>query len=53
MIFKCSFPDKNFEIIEEGNMAIDENNGKILEGNEGYGVGKNLNYLIFKSKLYF
>ncbi|PKP56156.1 MAG: hypothetical protein CVT88_10505, partial [Candidatus Altiarchaeales archaeon HGW-Altiarchaeales-1] len=36
MLFNCSFLDKNFEIIEEGNLVTDERRGKISEYNEGY-----------------
>jgi len=36
MFFNCSFLDKNFEIVEEGNLVIDERCGKILECNESY-----------------
>ena len=36
MLLNCSFLDKNFEIVEEGNLAIDERRGKISECNDGY-----------------
>lgn len=42
MLLNCSFLNKNFEIVEEGNIEIDENCGKILECDEGYvSNGKN------------
>lgn len=36
MLFNCSFLNKNFEIVEEGNLETDKNCGRILECNEGY-----------------
>ncbi|CEG13210.1 conserved hypothetical protein [groundwater metagenome] len=49
MLFNCSFIDKNFEIIEEGNLVIE--NGKISECNEGYvSDGRNFkNFVVMPS----
>jgi len=51
MLFNCSFLNKNFEIIEEGNLETDEDCGKISDCNEGYvSNGKNFkNFLVMPS----
>lgn len=41
MIINCSYLDKNFEIVEEGNLLISEEKGKILECNYGFVNGEN------------